>query len=219
MNSRVILSFAVIAVLASRPVFGEDQADIVWKSFLGKKAPVSVSTPATGFWAEKYPFDSSAFGKVRGHCPAASMSGSGIMVYARQLNPQVLAALERINESLASHSDMTQSYVNLFDSKGAQFGGYTADEVSARIAELQKIAADHKLTHLSIGIAANGSDGHAARCGLDKTHDLVVVFLKANPDPKKPALVSAYRAFHSDDLTREKLDELVTFLDQAMSVQ
>ena len=95
----------------------------------------------------------------------------------------------------------------------------TADEVSARIAELQTIATDHHLTHLSIGIAANGSDGHATLCGLDTTHDLVVVFLRANPDPQKSALVSAYRAFHSDDLTEDKLDELVTFLDQAMSVQ
>ncbi len=71
---------------------------------------------------------------------------------------------------------------------------------------------------MSIGIAANGSDGHAARCGLDTTHDLVIVFLKANPDPKK--LLWCQRIVpYSDDLTGEKLDELVTFLDQAMSVQ
>ncbi len=72
----VVFFIAVLTVLSSRSVFSEDAADIVWKSFLGKKAPVSVSTPATGFWAEKYPFDSTTFGKVRGHCPGASMAAS-----------------------------------------------------------------------------------------------------------------------------------------------
>ena len=43
----------------------------------------------------------------------------------------------------------------------------------------------HRHSCMSIGIAANGSDGHAAPRGLDTTHDLVIVFLKANPDPKK----------------------------------
>jgi hypothetical protein len=188
-------------------------ADKVWKDRIGERAPLSVTTPATGIWAAEYPFDPKKFGTIRGFSPATGAKKSIVMVYVRSLNANTIDLLRAIDDLISTREELNWSYVQVFDEKGAQVGGYTADEILARITELKKISDEQNLKSLSLGLAANGSPKSAAQVGLDKDADIVVAFIRKPDGPKKSPVVAWYRALHSETLNATAITEFSKTLD------
>ena len=188
-------------------------ADKVWKDRIGERAPVSVTTPATGIWAAEYPFDPKKFGTIRGFSPATGAKKSIVMVYVRSLNANTIDLLRAIDGLISTREELNWSYVQIFDEKGAQVGGYTADEILARITELKKISDEQNLKSLSLGLAANGSPKSAAQVGLDKDTDIVVAFIRKPDGPKKSPVVAWYGALQSETLNAASITEFSKALD------
>lgn len=207
----VLLTTYVLLTPMSR---AQDESTDTWAEFLGKRAPVSVATPAAGPWATKHPFDPKTFGLTRGYSPGTSAKTDGIMIYTRTLSPVVLNLATRVEGIITETPRLESSFVHLFDKKGAQYGGYSADEVVARIAEIQALANEHQLNRLSIGIAANSSGKNV---GLVGDRDLVVVFLRASADQQESANVAWYRSFNTAELAEEALEDLVESLRTAIA--
>jgi hypothetical protein len=216
MRSALGISITVaLALWHAAPSNAADPQHAVWEQRLGKPAPLIVATSATGPWAAKYPFDPGTYGLVRGHSPGTASKGANILVYARALNGPVLALVSRLDSLVADNPRLGTPFVHLYDVKGAQRGGYTADELRARIAELQELAVANKLTHVSTGIAS--SPGSAAQVGLDDTHDLVIVYLAANKDPAQRPTVAWYRVTNSTILDANALQEMEASLRRAIA--
>jgi hypothetical protein len=192
-------------------------ADTVWKKHMGGRAPLSVSTPATGLWADEHPFDPKTFGTIRGFSPATGAKNAIVMVYVRSLNENTLNLLQAIDAVISTQEDLKWSYVQIFDEKGAQVGGYTADEILARIAGLKQIADDQKIKSLSLGLAANGLPKSAEQVGLNNDNDIVVAFLRKPPKPKSAPVVAWFRAFLSTQLTPANIAEFSKALEETIA--
>lgn len=188
-------------------------ADKVWKDRIGERAPLSVTTPATGIWAAEYPFDPQKLGTIRGFSPATGAKKSIVMIYVRSLNANTIDLLRSIDGLISTREELNCSYVQIFDEKGAQVGGYTADEILARITELKKISDEQNLKSLSLGLAANGSPESAAQVGLDKDTDIVVAFLRKPDGPKKTPVVTWNRALQSETLNAAEITAFSKTLD------
>jgi len=202
----------LMATLSQAKVAAAD----TWAELLGKRAPVSVTTPATGPWAAKYPFVPEKFGLTRGFSPGTSAKTDCILIYTRTLSPEFLSLAKRIEAIITEVPRLESSFVHLFDEKGAQEGGYTADEVVTRIAAIQELANMHQISRLSIGIAANSSGRNV---GLVGDCDLVVVLLSAPEDQTKSASVAWYRCLNTTDLGESAVRELDESLRAAIEKQ
>ncbi|MFN7730255.1 MAG: hypothetical protein ACK5OB_00020 [Pirellula sp.] len=176
-----------------------------WEATLGKKQPLLVSTPATGPWALKRPFDPEKFGQTRGTAPGLGRRGLGdatgmVMLITSTLSQDMLEFIQGMDriadpdrtsrdpsepESSASLSKLgnrsLDAYVHHIDSNGAQLGGFTIDQIADRIARLQELAETYSLKHVSMGIAANGS---LERVGLNEKCDAVLIYVSAQPLPQ-----------------------------------
>lgn len=176
-----------------------------WEATLGKKQPLLISTPATGPWALKHPFDPEKFGRTRGFAPGLGRRGLGdatgmVMLITSTLSQDMMQFIERIDRiadpdrTSRDPSDpevspsltklgkrQLDAYVHYLDSNGAQLGGFTADQLAERIARLQELAESHSLKHASMGIAANGA---LERVGLNDLGDAVLIYVSAQPLPQ-----------------------------------
>jgi hypothetical protein len=211
-----IIVHVTMYVLMTTVSHAQDASTDTWTALLGKRAPVSVTTPASGPWAAKYPFNPQQFGLIRGFSPGTAAKTDCILIYTRSLSPAVLSLAKRIEAIISETPSLESSFVHLFDEKGAQRGGYTADEVVARIGEIQTLANKHQLTRLSIGIAANSSGKNV---GLVGDRDLVVVLLAASKEQGKAANVAWYRSLNTIELGENALNSLDESLRAAVTKQ
>ena len=178
---------------------------------LGKALPLVVSTPATGAWNAKHPFDPTTFGKVRGHAPANQISQLAIFIDG--IDATVWKLLKQI-ELLVAESNKEQCYVTLFDVRGAQVGGYQADELANRIAELQKLAKENQVERISLGIAANNSPGNKAKAGLDASHNFSIVLLTKPDLNERKAIVQSLILLDTKSSTTTELSAALKLIDQ-----
>jgi hypothetical protein len=191
-----------------------------WEPYLGKRAPVHVSTPAFGPWAKKHPFDPDKFGQLRGSSPSTSSKSSVIVLYTTTLSKEMMLAvrkidaiLEKEHETINGSEPSIDAYIHFLDSKGAQLGGYTAEELSDRIARIQEIAAENDLSHVSIGIAANASP---ERVGLNSEVDGVLVFVSPETGKGKTGNVVWYTTLKSNALDDSSIEEWSKQLQEAI---
>lgn len=208
----------VLQVAAAILVTNQSPAQLTskdtWSAKVGKRAPVSVTTPASGPLAAKYPFDPQKFGLIKGYSPGTASKTDCIMIYTRTLSPPVITLATRIEAIISENPNLESSFLHVFDEKGAQAGGYSADEVVARIAEIQTLANTHTLTQLSIGIAANPS---GTNVGLIDDCDLVVVFLAGSKDQRKSATVAWHRSLNTKELEEDTLQSVELSLRAAIT--
>ena len=204
-NPRPIAILALaLSLLIGFEVSAHAQSEF-WEATLGKKQPLLISTPATGPWALKRPFDPEKFGQTRGTAPGLGRRGLGdatgmVMLITSTLSQDMLQFIQGIDriadpdrtsrdpsepESSASLSKLgnrsLDAYVHYIDSNGAQLGGFTIDQIADRIARLQELAETYSLKHVSMGIAANGS---LERVGLNEKCDAVLIYVSAQPLPQ-----------------------------------
>ncbi len=191
-----------------------------WEPYLGKRAPVQVSTPVFGPWAKKYPFDPDKYGKIRGFSPSSSSKSSLIVLYTTTLSKEMMLAvrkieaiLEKEHETKSGSESTVDAYIHFLDSKGAQQGGYTVEEVSDRIERIQEIAVENDLSHVSIGIAANASP---ERVGLNSEVDGVLVFVSPGTDDRTSGKVVWYQTLNSHTLNDSSIEEWAKQLQEAI---
>lgn len=200
-------------VVLSSVAFGGDDKSSAWESLLNKRPPLIVATPATGSAAKEIPFDAQKFGKVRGTSPGTATKMACIMVYTTKLDERCIALIRKL-DAVAGESKLEGSFVHVFDEKGAQVGGYTADEITARIKELEKVATDNKLKHISLGIAASPSA--ASQVGLDDSHDVAVSTLRKSAGRSAGVTVSWYELTAAKSLDDKAITAIATAVQDAM---
>lgn len=123
----------------------------------GKRLPVISATAASGVWLQRAAFDRATYGKVRGVCPGASREPK-IVIYTNTLSKEFFKIAIAVDNYIANHQELEWSFVQVQDQKGAQAGGYTAEELSARLDEVKRLAQQNGIKHLSFLIAAPGSN-------------------------------------------------------------
>ncbi len=170
---------------------------------IGQPLPLIVSTPVTGRWYEKYPFQIENFGKTRGHAPANQVTRLAIFIDG--LDEARWQWLKEI-DNLLVEADREETFVTLFDAKGAQVGGFDALELQARIDELQKLTDAHKIEHLSIGVAANIGQGNKSKAGLNESHNFAVILLRKADGEGKP-VVESQILLHSEKAKKDAIKE------------
>ncbi|MBB6052771.1 hypothetical protein [Armatimonas rosea] len=142
------LSFLVAAVCLAASASGQQRAIEV-----GKALPVTSATAATGPWLERAPLNPATYGQTRGVSPATSPEAK-IVLYTPTLSEDFFKLARRVDSLIEKHPELKWSFVQVSDPKGAQRGGYTADELKTRLAELKTLAESHELKHLSLVVAA-----------------------------------------------------------------
>ena len=135
----------------------------------GKRLPVISATAASGVWLQRAAFDRTTYGKVRGVCPGASPEPK-IAIYTGTLSKEFFNIAVAVDNYLADHPELAWSFVQVQDKKGAQAGGYTADELSARLDEIKSLAQQNGIKHLSFLIAAPGSNDPEASKNVLMAH-------------------------------------------------
>ncbi|HQR09067.1 MAG TPA: hypothetical protein PLN21_19755 [Gemmatales bacterium] len=142
------------------------------------------------------------------------MNKSCILIYTRQLNSSTLSIASAINDFTLKHFSLDPAYLLLFDVKGAQRGGYTVEEITSRIKELEEISQKNKLKAVSIGIAAN--PGYAEKAGLNNINDVAIVLLKTSTKSQKDPVIAWYRILSAKNLSDKALATLESDLDAVL---
>lgn len=210
LNKQVTLTSLFLVLLLSR-------LSLAWQQpsgqtdLLGKPLPTMVSTPATGAWNAKHPFDPATFGKVRGYAPANQVTR--LAIFSDRLDENVWKCLKDIDQILKD-SDQQECYVTVFDIKGAQLGGYQVDELSERISELKKLTTERQIKRLSIGIAANSSPGNRAQVGLGAAGNVSIVLLTKADHNDKKAIVQSLIVLDSKKLDDKEVGSAMKLIQQ-----
>lgn len=205
----MVLAVGYGFVAGFQRVHGDDQ----WDALQGKRPPITVVTPASGPFAEQHPFQKESFGKTRGFCPANGAKGNAVMVYLRTLSPKNIAWLQRIEAAMESQPKWNETFVHVFDAKGAQVGGYSADELETRIAELRTIANQEKWERISVGVTANSAGD---RVGLEDGCTLVVVLLTPTADSKGRSVVRWHAYGREESLDEDTFKEWLQAIESHM---
>ncbi|MFT3883267.1 MAG: hypothetical protein QM703_26890 [Gemmatales bacterium] len=213
MPSRMIMGL-VFGMLLQNSVVAQERSPSIWENRLGVQPPLLVATTATGPHAKQYPFRPETYGKTSGHSPTTNMSKACILIYTRQLNSATLPLASAINEFTLKHFSLDPAYLLLFDVKGAQRGGYTVEEMTARIKELEEISQKNKLTGVSIGIAANPA--YAEKAGLNNINDVAIVLLKTPTSSRKEPVIAWYQMLSAKDLSAKTLSTLEADLEAVL---
>ena len=121
----------------------------------GKPLPAVSATAASGRWQERAPFDPATYGKTRGVCPTNSPEAK-LVLYTTSLDEAFFALARRVDRYVGEHPELAWSLVEVTEVKGAQQGGYTADELTVRLKEIQDLAQKQGIQHLSFLITAPG---------------------------------------------------------------
>lgn len=179
-------------------------ANDYWQRLVDKPLPLVVATTAAGPLKANYPFDPEKFGTTRGYCPSCRIRSNSIVIYTLELDEPVLLLLEALNKHLVNTNSAEESYLHVFDVKGAQLGGYTKTELVDRINQIENLVQSRRISHISVGIAANREVG--SRMGLGVDRDTLVVLVRApseKGDVQSRGTVAEFEFCNSDILVDE----------------
>lgn len=196
-NSILCMVAVLCLAVSSRPAVADDPLS----KLVDSKLPLVVSTPASGFWYKRHPFDPKLFAATRGFAPASQVESKCVAVFIDGLDDERWARIKILDELLSQAEFGDQSYVNIFDTKGAQLGGYTTSELEARLAEIREKAEQLKLEKISLGIAASTEPTLKHKFGIDQHDDMTVLLIQRN-QPKREVIVLGVRAFKFNETSQ-----------------
>lgn len=183
---------------------------------VGKRPFLSVATVcACGPLEADYPFDPLTYGKVRGYAPV-NTSNPPLVLYTRVLNPEFFRLAVALDALVAKNPRWSNSLVMVMDDKGAQYGGYTADEVVQRRESIRQLAKSNNITHLSFFLTAVGAKAGASRLELRDNQDMLLATLNYPASALKRAVVGSVMRLESSQLTTLKCQETVAALVPAV---
>ncbi len=184
---------------------------------VGQSFPVCVAFPATGRWAKENPFDPVTYGKVGGYFPIGSEEGK-VVLCTLSLDKKFLRLARAVDSMVAKDSSLASSLIQVADSKGAQAGGYTSEEVIKRIEELQILAHGNKIEHLSFALSATSAAGFASRLGLAKDSNLLVACIAPRSERGR-GVVKWVEQLNTSKLTDKAIREIVASLQKSASAK
>lgn len=121
----------------------------------GRSLPVISATAATGRWLERAAFNPETYGKTRGVSPATSREPK-VVLYTTTLSEDFFKIALAVDKFVGEHPELAWSFVQVSDPRGAQLGGYTPEELAARLAQIKELVQQHGIQHLSFLVAAPG---------------------------------------------------------------
>jgi hypothetical protein len=215
----VLVKLAGTPVFAQKPIFAQktDRPPNKAGFHIGGRPFLEVATAASGSWAQWFPFNPQTFGTSSGQSPASARSRL-VLIYTRALDAKFLDLAGSIDALVEPHQELEGSGIYLFDKKGAQRGGYTADELTQRIQQIQEIAQAAKLKGLSIAIAANNSPATAAGVGINDEHDVTIVYVTPGPQPATRGSIAWLRQVNTTDLTVASRAQMIAALQAQIAV-
>lgn len=104
---------------------------------------------------ERARLNPATYGRVSGVSPAVSPEPK-IILYTDLLGEGFWRTAVAVDRYVGKNPKLAWSFVQVRDVKGAQRGGYTADELRARIAEIAELTRKRGIRHLLFVIAAPG---------------------------------------------------------------
>ena len=167
---------------------------------LEKPLPPITATAASGPWLERAALQPATYGKVRGVSPASSPEPL-IVLFTPTLSESFFQLATAVDAVVEKHPELKWSFVQVLDTKGAQYGGYTATELATRLAEIKALADKHGIKHLSFLVAAP-----PARPG-DTT--ITLASTKAAAPDAARSLVSWFAKTEASQLTKATISKLV----------
>lgn len=176
---------------------------------VGDRAPVSGVYFATGPWKEI----------SRMTCPAAKFGKDPkLVIYTTSMNESVLNLARKFDAMIAAEPALKWSFVSISDAKGGHrgIGGadyYNDDELAARLTELERIAADHKLANITLGITMAPASRERTKLRLADEHDLAVAFIGGSDHKSRE--IKFIRLMHSSKLTDDAIASIVAAIDKA----
>lgn len=188
---------------------------------VGKPAIVCSATPASGLWAREYPFKAETYGLVRGISPVTEQEPK-IVLYTLTLNKDFLRLTAAVDAFVARNKGLERSLVQVIDTQGAQRGGYSADELKARLAAIRKVAEDNKITHLSFVVSASNAASFGKRLGLEEgsNPDLLIAHLGTPESPaekNKRAIIKWMDRYNTDKLSDKTIQEIIVLLERSVT--
>jgi hypothetical protein len=179
---------------------------------VGKRPFLSVATVCVcGPLEADYPFDPLTYGKVRGYAPV-NTSKPPLVLYTRDLNEKFFRLATALDALAAKSPHWSNSLVMVMDEKGAQYGGYTAEEVVQRRERIRQLAKSHNITHLSFFLTAVGAKAGASRLELMDSQNMLLATLNYPDSTLKRAVVGSVVRLASGDLTAQKCQEMIAAL-------
>ncbi|MFO0959678.1 MAG: hypothetical protein U0800_19955 [Isosphaeraceae bacterium] len=182
---------------------------------VGSRAPVTSATAACGPWLKRCPLDAESYGKVRGVSPATSPDAK-LLIYARKLDGNFFRLAKAIDAVVADNPRLEWSFVQVLDERGAQRGGYSAEELERRLAEIRDLAKEHGIEHLSFVVSAPSAGSFAPRLGLVDGPDVLVAHLEPGADGDRSSLIRWFRRGDSSKLDEAAIGEWTGALQESV---
>ncbi len=204
----------------------------------GKPLLVVVTAGICGPLEKEAPFDPKTYGTIRGFNPAGSKE-TKIILYTHVLDERFFRLASAIDKMVAKTPKLARSQVIVIDDKGAQRGGYTAEEVEKRRQAIRQLAASHNINHLSFFIAAPRASyilpilGLSAPQPIDATDpaeaakadtkptdknatNLLLTYFTENPEGRGFAVLKWSTPLQSAKLNNATIPETLTALQKAI---
>lgn len=165
------------------------------------KAPVTIAaTIVCGPLEKDYAFDPRTYGRVHGDAPIRS-SHPPFVLYAFAPTPGFFRLATALDALVAQDPTWSNSLVIISDEKGAQRGGYSAEELTLRRESLRRLVQRNHITHLSFFLSAPNAKTLMSRLKLTGKQDLLLAALDNRKRPQADAPVLSAERLESDALT------------------
>jgi len=167
------------------------------------KSPVTISaTFVCGPLEKEYYFDQKTYGKVSGEAPIR-ISHPPFVLYTSVLNPGFFRLAAALDALVAKDPTWKNSMVMVSDAKGAQFGGYTVEELGQRRASIRQMALNHHIGHLNFFITAPSAKTLMPRLKLIGKQNMLLTALDNRTTPKVDAAALTVQRMESDAITSD----------------
>ncbi len=176
------------------------------------KAPVTIAaTIVCGPLEKDYFFDLRTYGKVSGDAPIRA-SHPPFVLYTSALTPGFFRLAAALDALVAGDKTWANSLVMVSDEKGAQQGGYSAEELGQRRATLRQLVLRNHISHLSFFLSAPPAKTLMRRLQLIGKQDLLLATLDNRKKPAPEAPVLAVQRLESNTLTAAGCKQIVASL-------
>ncbi|QDV26981.1 hypothetical protein [Aureliella helgolandensis] len=205
----LVLAIATLAV----PRLHGDESEKQPSFSVGDRAPSSaVARFVTGPWADPQP---------RVACPVLlNRKSPKVAVYTRAVTPAVVELLKALDAVVAEQDALKWSFVLVSHENDPR---PTDEEFNAQLKELELLASKQSLRSLSLGVLERAPVPaqvvrRKLKLGFLEQGETIVALI-APPESSKRSFAELHyvHRFHADDISANKLDEVVVDLRNACS--
>lgn len=172
--------------------------------------PLIVAMPAYGPFEDKHPFNIDQYGKVRGYNPIGTVKGKAVVLLTRNLDEGFFRMASALEEQVVNNGNISEGLVVIIDEKGAQQGGYTVEEFAQRREQINKLAKNNKINHLSFFIASSPAGAIASSPELKQNNMLLLVVSENARDKNRFAITRFLKTLDTVKIDDKAINDSVT---------